>query len=52
MGQQQKAQFAIRDGLQYQPNWTTKVVEDSYPLGPVSLAALVEDLGKVGLPDR
>ena len=52
MGQQQKAMTAVREALQYQPNWTTKVVEESYPLQPASLAALVEDLRKAGLPDQ
>ena len=52
MDQQQKAEAAIRDALQGQPNWTTKVVEESYPLRPASLAALIEDLRKAGLPDQ
>ena len=52
MGQQQKAEALIKDALQYQPNWTTKVVEESYPLRPASLAALVEDLREAGLPDQ
>ena len=50
MGQQQKAEAAISDALQGQPNWTINVVEESYPLRPASLAALVEDLRKAGLP--
>ena len=49
MGQQQKAEAAIRDALQGQSNWTIKVVEESYPLRPASIAALVEDLRKAGL---
>ena len=52
MGQQQKAEAAISDALQGQPNWTINVVEESYPLRPASLAALVEDLRKAGLPDQ
>jgi adenylate cyclase len=52
LDQQQKAEAAIRDALQYQSNWTTKVVEESYPLRPASLAALVGDLRKAGLPDQ
>ena len=52
MGQQQKAETAVRDALQYQTTWTTKVVEELYPLRPASLAALVEDLRKAGLLDQ
>ena len=52
MGQQQKAEAAISDALQGQPNWTIKVVEESYPLQSASLAALVADLRKAGLPDQ
>jgi adenylate cyclase len=52
MDQQQKAEATVKNGLQHQPNWTTKVVTESYPLGPASLAALIEDLRKAGLPDQ
>ena len=52
MGHQQKAEAAISDALQGQPNWTIKVVEESYPLQSASLAALVADLRKAGLPDQ
>ena len=50
MGQQHKAEAVVRDALQTQPNWTTGIVEESYPLRPASLGALVRDLRKVGLP--
>jgi adenylate cyclase len=52
MGQQEKANAAVRDVLQTKPDWTTKLVESSYPLRSASLVALVDDLRKAGLPDK
>src|ERR1700727_1489123 len=43
---------AVRDVLQIKPDWTTKLVESSYPLRSASLVALVDDLRKAGLPDK
>jgi adenylate cyclase len=51
MGQQEKAEAAVRDALQTKPDWTTRLVESSYPLRSASLVALVDDLRKAGLPD-
>jgi adenylate cyclase len=51
MGQQEKAEAAVRDALQTKPDWTTRLVESSYPLRSTSLVALVDDLRKAGLPD-
>jgi adenylate cyclase len=52
MGEQEKANAAVRDVLQTKADWTTKLVESSYPLRSASLAALVDDLRKAGLPDE
>jgi len=52
MGEQEKANAAVRDVLQTKPDWTTKLVESSYPLRSASLVALVDDLRKAGLPDK
>ena len=52
MGEQEKANAAVRDALQTKPDWTTKLVESSYPLRSASLVALVDDLRKAGLPDQ
>jgi TolB-like protein/predicted Zn-dependent protease len=52
IGEQEKANAAVRDALQTKPDWTTKLVESSYPLRPASLVALVDDLRKAGLPDK
>jgi adenylate cyclase len=52
MGEQEKANAAVWDALQTNPDWTTKLVEASYPLRSASLAALVDDLRKAGLPDQ
>jgi adenylate cyclase len=52
MGEQEKANAAVRDVLQTKPGWTTKLVESSYPFRSVSLVALVDDLRKAGLPDK
>ena len=52
VGQQQKAEAAVRDALQYWPAWTTTAAEESYPMQPSSLAALIDDLRKTGLPDQ
>jgi adenylate cyclase len=51
MGQRQKAEAEVKHARQYQANWTTKVVEASYPLCAKSLAALVDDLREAGLPE-
>jgi hypothetical protein len=52
MGEQEKANAAVRDVLQTNPDWTTKLVESSYPFRSASLVALVDDLRKAGLPDK
>jgi TolB-like protein/class 3 adenylate cyclase/Tfp pilus assembly protein PilF len=52
MGEQEKANAAVRDVLQTKPDWTTKLVESSYPPRSASLVALVDDLRKAGLPDK
>jgi adenylate cyclase len=52
IGEPEKANAAVRDVLQTKPDWTTKVVESSYPLQSASLVALVDDLRKAGLPDK
>jgi adenylate cyclase len=52
LGEQEKANAAVRDVLQTKPHWTTKLVESSYPLRAASLVALVDDLRKAGLPDE
>jgi adenylate cyclase len=52
IGQQEKAEAAIKDVLEIKPGWTTKLAEASYPMRPASLVALVEDLRKAGLPDK
>jgi TolB-like protein/Tfp pilus assembly protein PilF len=52
MGEQEKANAAVRDALQTKPDWTTRVVESSYPLRSASMAALVDDLRKAGLSDK
>jgi TolB-like protein/class 3 adenylate cyclase/Flp pilus assembly protein TadD len=52
MGEQEKANAAVREVLQTKPDWTTKLVESSYPLRSASLVALVDDLRKAGLPDK
>jgi adenylate cyclase len=52
VGQQKEAEAAVRDVLEMNPSWTTKLVEASYPMPPAGLIALVEDLRKAGLPDK
>jgi hypothetical protein len=52
LGQQKEAEAAVRDILEMNPSWTTKLVEASYPMPPAGLIALVEDLRKAGLPDK
>jgi TolB-like protein/class 3 adenylate cyclase/Tfp pilus assembly protein PilF len=51
-GQPEKAEAAVNDALQTKPDWTTKLVEASYPLRSASLVALVDDLREAGLPEK
>jgi adenylate cyclase len=52
IGEPEKANAAVREVLQTKPDWTTRLVESSYPLRSASLVALVDDLRKAGLPDK
>ena len=52
IGEKEKANAAVRDALQTKPDWTTRLVESSYPLQSASLVALVDDLRQAGLPDE